>query len=304
MSNMDEGFAFYYYLKSKYPDDYLKFTDDKVPDDVKNSIISKHAREFDIWKEIPYDVLLRWNGNPPEEIMVAAAQGNYRKVQLSAFNIREEEDTFAVDRESFIPEPEKVMATIAFATAIERGYSHEASMALAEESMFRELLADKALKNTLTVGEREIWRKSRERTRDIIRKDWAENSPEKMLVHIFAKFNRGKISAAELSDTTRELMSRIDSTGRHEALLNYLSEDRVQRRLSRFDSEVLDALSQTILSNIKLTDEQSQAIKSRIVSRNISRAKREMLEHTPDNLSTKQRLSNIPSSLMKGERTN
>ena len=233
MSSMDEGFAFYYYLKSKYPDDYLKFTDDKVSEDVKNSIISKHAREFDIWKEVPYDVLLHWNGNPPEEIMVAASQGNYRKLQLDPYYIKESEDTYSTSYESFAPEPEQIMATVAFATAIERGYSQQASLALAQESMFRELLADKARTNTMTAEEKEIWRKSREKTRDIIRKDWA---------------------------------------------------------------------SQTILSNIKLSEEQSQAIQSHIAGRNISRAKREMLNHTPDNLTSKQRINNIPSSLVN-ERT-
>lgn len=302
MSNFDEGFGFYYYLKSKYPDDYLKFTDDKTPDDVKNSIISRHAREFDIWKEVPYDVLLHWNGNPPEEIMTAAAQGNYRKMQLDPFNIRVEEDTYASNYEDFHPLPEEVMASVAFVNAMDSGYSQEASMALAQESMFRDLLREKALSNTMTDEEREIWRKSREKTRDIIRKDWAENNPEKLLLHIFAQYNRGKISASELSDTTRELMGRIDSSGRHEALLQFLSGEKVQKRLARFDGEVLDALSQTILSNIKLTEEQSQAIRSRIAGRSISRAKREMLEHTPDNLSNRQRIHNIPSTLVKGER--
>lgn len=302
MSSLGDELAFRYYLEHKYHDEFLKFDDPNTPQDVKNSIISKHAYEFDIYKQIPYDVLLKWNGNPPKEIMEAASQGNIRKLQLDPYNIKESEDVFS-SYNSFMPEPEQIMATVAFATAIERGYSHEASLALAKESMFRETLRDKALNNTMTADEREIWRKSREKTRDIIRKDWAENTPEKLLVHIFAKYNRGHISASELSDTTRELMSRIDATGRHEELLNYLSSERIQRRLARFDGEVLDALSQTILSNIKLTDEQSQAIQSRIASRNISRAKREMLEHTPDNLSAKQRIQNIPSTLARGERT-
>lgn len=302
MSSLGDELAFRYYLEHKYHDEFLKFDDPNTPQDVKNSIISKHAYEFDIYKQIPYDVLLKWDGNPPKEIMEAASQGNIRKLQLDPYNIKESEDVFS-SYNSFMPEPEQIMATVAFATAIERGYSHEASLALAKESMFRETLRDKALNNTMTADEREIWRKSREKTRDIIRKDWAENTPEKLLVHIFAKYNRGHISASELSDTTRELMSRIDATGRHEELLNYLSSERIQRRLARFDGEVLDALSQTILSNIKLTDEQSQAIQSRIASRNISRAKREMLEHTPDNLSAKQRIQNIPSTLARGERT-
>ena len=302
MSTLGDELAFRYYLEHKYHDDFLKFDDPNTPQDVKNSIISKHAYEFDIYKQIPYDVLLKWDGNPPKEIMEAASQGNIRKLQLDPYNIKESEDVFS-NYNSFMPEPEQIMATVAFATAIERGYSQEASLALAKESMFRETLRDKALNNTMTADEREIWRKSREKTRDIIRKDWAENTPEKLLVHIFAKYNRGHISASELSDTTRELMSRIDATGRHEELLNYLSSERIQRRLARFDGEVLDALSQTILSNIKLTDEQSQAIQSRIASRNISRAKREMLEHTPDNLSAKQRIQNIPSTLARGERT-
>jgi hypothetical protein len=76
----------------------------------------------------------------------------------------------------------------------------------------------------------------------------------------------------------------------------------VQKRLARFDGEVLDALSQTILSNIKLSEEQTQAIQSHIAGRNISRAKREMLNHTPDNLTSKQRINNIPSGLVN-ERT-
>lgn len=302
MSSLGDELAFRYYLEHKYHDDFLKFDDPSTPQDVKNSIISKHASEFDVYKQIPYDVLLKWQGNPPKEIMEAAAEGNLRKLQLDPYNIKESEDVFSTYN-NFAPQPEQIMATAMFVAAIDHGYSQEASMALAQESMFRETLRDKALNNTMTADEREVWRQSREKTRDIIRKDWAENSPEKLLVHMFAKYNRGQISASELSDTTRELMSRIDATGRHEELLNYLSSERIQRRLARFDGEVLDALSQTILSNIKLTDEQSQAIQSRIASRNISRAKREMLEHTPDNLSAKQRIQNIPSTLARGERT-
>ena len=303
MSDLGDELAFRYYLEHKYHDDFTKFDDPNTPQDVKNSIISRHASEFDIYKQIPYEVLLHWDGNPPEEIMVAASQGNIRKLQLDPYNIREQDDTYASNYDSSGFDDEKVMATVAFAAAIEQGYSQEGSMMLARESMLRELLRDKALNNTMTADEREIWRKSREKTRDIIRKDWAEHSPEKMLVHIFAQYNRGKISASELSDTTRELMGRIDASGRHEALLQHLSDPRVQKRLARFDGEVLDALSQTILSNIKLTEEQTQAVKSQIAGRHISRAKRKMMEHTPDNLSMESRIKNIPSSLIKGART-
>ena len=302
MSSLGDELAFRYYLEHKYHDDFLKFDDPNTPQEVKNSIISKHAYEFDIYKQIPYDVLLKWQGNPPKEIMEAASQGNIRKLQLDPYNIKESDDVFS-NYNNLAPAPEQIMETAVFVAAINQGYSQDASMALAQESMFRELLADKARKNALTADEREIWRKSREKTRDIIRKDWAENTPEKLLIHIFAKYNRGKISASELSDTTSELIGRIEAMGRHEELLNYLSSPRIQRRLSRFDDEVLDALSQTVLNNIKLTDEQSRAVQSHIAGRNISRAKREMLEHTPDNLSAQQRIQNIPSTLTRGERT-
>ena len=301
MSSLGDELAFRYYLEHKYHDDFLKFDDPNTPQDVKNSIISKHASEFDVYKQIPYDVLLKWQGNPPKEIMEAAAQGNLRKLQLDPYNIKESEDVFS-SYNNFSPVPEQVMATVAFATAIDRGYSQDASLALAKESMFRETLRDKALNNTMTADEREIWRKSREKTREIIRKDWAENSPEKLLIHIFAKYNRGKISASELSNISNELMGRIETMGRHEELLKYLSDERVQRRLSRFDDNVLDALSQTILNKVNLSNEQSQAIQSHIASRKISRAKREMLENIPDTLTSKQRLQNIPSALIKGER--
>lgn len=302
MSQMDDSFAFFYYLKSKYPDDYLKFTDDKTPEDVKNSIINKHAHEFEIWKEIPYDVLLHWNGNPPIEIMEAASKGNYRKLQLDPYFIREDDDTYTTNFEDFHPAPEAVVASIAYSVALDNGYSQDASYGMAEQSMLREVLREKALDNTLTIGEREIWRKSREKTRDIIRKDWAEHTPERLLVHVFAQYDRGKISVSELTDTTRELMGRIDSNGRHDELLKHLSSPWVQRRLSMFSDEVLDALSQTILSNIKLTKEQSEAIQSHIAGRSLSRAKREMLTYTPDNLSSRQRMQNIPSALVNAER--
>ncbi|MBR3502390.1 MAG: hypothetical protein IKO06_05750 [Alphaproteobacteria bacterium] len=298
-SNVNMDLAFCYYLKSMYPSDYLKFIDGSVSEDVKNSIISRHAEEFDTWQKVPYDVLLHWNGNPPKDIMVAASRGDYRKMQLDPFYIREQDDVYSDNYQGFAPKAEEIMATTVFVAAIDHGYSHEASLALAQESMFRELMRDKALNNTMTADEREIWRKSREKTRDIIRKDWAEYSPEKLLLHVFAKYNRGKISAAELSDTTRELMSRIESSGRHEELFNLLSSPRVQRRLARFDEEVLNALSQTILSNITLTTEQAQNLQARIASRNISRNKREMTEHLPNNLTAKQRIQNIPSSISR-----
>lgn len=301
MSDLGDELAFRYYLEHKYHDEFLKYEDPNTPQDVKNSIISKHASEFDVYKQIPYDVLLHWEGNPPKEIMEAASQGNYRKMQLDPFKIREENDVFSTYN-NFQPVEDAVKVTVVYEAIISAGYSETAALDMARESMFRETLREKALNNTLTADEREIWRRSREKTRDIIMKDWAENNPERLLVHVFAKYNRGHISAEELSDTARALMGKIESSERHEALLDYLSSNRVQRRLSRFNPEVLDALSQTILSNIKLTDEQLHAVQSRIASRNISQAKRKMLEHTPDNLSSKQKIQNIPSTLLR-ERT-
>ena len=154
MSDLGDELAFRYYLEHKYHDDFLKYTDPNTPQDVKNSIISRHATEFDIYKEIPYDVLLHWEGNPPKEIMEAASQGNYRKLQLDPFKIKEENDIFSTYNK-FKPAETAVKATVVYNTFIDYGYSEAAALEISRESMFRDTLRDKALKKILTIDERE-----------------------------------------------------------------------------------------------------------------------------------------------------
>ena len=66
------------------------------------------------------------------------------------------------------------MAAAVFIAAASAGYSLHAAHELAQQRQFRESLRDKALNNTMTDEEKQAWRESRIKTRDIIKKDLME----------------------------------------------------------------------------------------------------------------------------------
>lgn len=247
MNGFDDEFM--EFLRTNHPTDYLKACDNEVKPETLSRIFSDYSSYFNVWSKVPQSVRDAFNGKLPVEIMELASQGkidDLRRIEAHKPPEDENESVYVP------PAPEKVMATELFAAAFLAGYSQEAAYALSEHRLFRESLREKALAGTLSEDEKKAWRASRESDVKTIEKDWSEVQPEKMLVHLYAKYNRGQIGEDELLPRVVALMQKIEQQNRREDLLTYIKSRPIQKKLAHFREEVLTSLSQTIMHEITI----------------------------------------------------
>lgn len=317
------GFSddFLWFLEKNYASDFYKVKDETTKPDVLASIYASHCEEFRQWETVPLTLRLEYQGKLPEKIKELARQGNYEELRHEAAHLHPEDN---VDYNNFRPTPEQfaTASIVAFMAAAEaNGYSPQAQYDLASERILRDTLRDKALNNTLTPQERQAWLDSRERTRNIIHRDWMEHSPERMLIHLFSKFNAGKISAEELSPRATELMKRINYD-RREHLVAYIQKRHIQSKISKFDDHIVDMFMQTVLEvtpdQLKEMKQQAlskyiepkdlmkndiwvnmpQDMQARIAARNMNKAEQKMNTIVGNSsLSSAQKIQNMPSIL-------
>lgn len=243
MNGFDDEFM--EFLRTNHPTDYLKACDNDVKPETLSRIFSDYSSYFSTWVKVPQSIRDAFQGKLPVEIMELAAQGKIDDLR------RIEAHKPPEDKSVYIPPaPEEVMATEIFAAAFLAGYSEAAAYTLAQNHLFRESLREKALAGTLTEEEKRSWRLSRESDKKTIEKDWNEVQPEKMLIHLYAKFNRGHIKEDELMPRVVALMQKIEEHHRHEHLLAYIKSRPIQRKLAHFREEVLASLSQTVMHDI------------------------------------------------------
>ena len=160
---------------------------------------------------------------------------------------------------------ENEMAAATFIAAISSGYAFASACELAKERQWRESLSDRARNNELTDKEKEEWRESRIRTRDIIKKHWMENQPEKYLIHLLSRYNRHTISEEEkerLIPQITEAIDRIETDKRQDKLLETLQHPFVMRRIGRFNEETLNILANSVL--VKVPDDGRDKLMSRM----------------------------------------
>lgn len=247
------GFSdeFMEFLRTNHTTDYYKARSDDVKSETLSRIYGDYSSYFNIWIKVPESIRLAYGGRVPAEIMEYAAQGNVealRNIQRTGKANPPQKDN---DIEGYTPpSPAEIVAMEAFSAAIVAGYSIEAAQQLAENRHLRNFLSEKAEHNTLSPKERELWRKSRESDKETIQKDWHKHSPEKMLLHLFSQFNRGKISSEEFCPQVAELLQNIQSANRRGELLEYLRSKPIQAKLAHFRSDVKELFSQTVLSEI------------------------------------------------------
>ncbi len=225
-------------------------------------------------------------------------------------------------------------AMAVFATAIKEGYSQGASLELAYQRQHREgLLEEKAAiltdpnlnetekKEKLKDWLKNKWLVSKKKTRDTIENDWKGSEgkeakqPEKYVVHLLAKYNRGKISKEELMPKLADMVQQIDNQGRHDMLLNYLKEKRIQAKIGRFSNETRDILADLVLKKVpeaereqylardwrkkrSLKQDMSDDKKAAAVAKDIKTAQANAL---PKNsaLSQEERRANMPTTLRR-----
>ena len=163
---------------------------------------------------------------------------------------------------------------------------------------------------------RMAWLQSRKDTINTIKKDFAENQPEKLLLHILGKFNAGKISKDELLPQVADLVQRIDTNERHGNLLEYLQTERIQAKIGKFKPETLDILANSVLSKVpkagktqtmekiqsKFSDKNAElesSIQAHAVAQNMLSAKANSMP-TNASLTAKERYANMPSIMNHG----
>ena len=251
MNGFDNDFLDY--LKAYAPTDYILACSDDVKPESLRRIYSDYSQKFSIWIKVPSSIRNTFNGRVPQEILQLAADGKDQILRDIAAGQRpkrpEDENTLPEP-----PAPEQVVAAAAFTAALAAGYSKQASYELSAHHLFRESLKDKAIAGNMNETERKAWLKSRGDDIQTIKKDWGNCQHEKMLIHLFGKYNRGKIDKDEFLPQVVDLMQKIESSNHRGRLLEYLKTRPIQAKLAHFREDILDTLSQTILHDIPISE--------------------------------------------------
>ncbi|MBR3501575.1 MAG: hypothetical protein IKO06_01580 [Alphaproteobacteria bacterium] len=257
MGNFSGDFLDYLAAKGEGTDFYLAQSPDLKDEEIAR-LTAKYSYKYEVWLSVPGIIRQRYGNDVPQEILDAAARGEVQTLREMEQHpeIKRVEDARAAVAEKYSMPADIIndMAAAVFIAAASAGYSLHAAHELAQQRQFRESLRDKALNNTMTDEEKQAWRESRIKTRDIIKKDLMENQPEKYLLHLLAKYNRGHISKDELMPQVADLVQRIETNGRQDKLLDLLKEQRVSRRMRHFKPETLDILAGSVLAKVPQED--------------------------------------------------
>ncbi len=261
MSDLDDEFKAFLKAYGLFPDLTDSNREALLSEEERNKLISNaHSQcdeRFAVWKRIPLEIRERYQGKVPDWIMEIAAEGDTERMRLveqnrdivnkaelekkQAEDIDKSRKEYAEMRDSMFKASEVAVAAVV-GTIIATGYTEMAANALATERLFRDSLADKAIEGTMSDKEKDMWRRSREETRHIIRDEWANFQPEKYLVHLLSQYNRSKIDEGRLGEKIKETVEKIRDLHRMNHLNEYLNRPQIQAKLHRFSEEKTDNL--------------------------------------------------------------
>ena len=237
---------------------------------------SDYVSDYNAYLKIPAGLRSLYSGTRvPDDMMYAAR--NDEILTLMEWekhpNLKQVEDVREEVRKDYgiphgINAPTEVItsaaAMVLFAEALKAGYSEGASLALAQQRQHREgLLEEKAgilADPNLSESEKKLklkdwlenkWLESKKDTINTIKEDRAKNQPEKHLIYLLNKFNRGKLSKDELEkfdDKIAELGLRISTEGRQDTLLQYLKDH--PSILRHYKKPTLDKLATLVLDKM------------------------------------------------------
>lgn len=248
MNGFDNDFM--EFLRANHPTDYILAGSEDVKPETLSRIYSDYNDTFRIWMKVPSTIRAAFDGKVPQELMQLAASGKEYILNEIAHGHKPpkpEENELPLPPP---PTPEEVVATALFAEALAIGYSQQAAHELSVHHLCREALKERALTNSLGEHEKKAWLQSRQDDIHTIKKDWGKCQPEKLLIHLFSKYNNGKIKKDEFLPQVVELMQKIESSNHQDHLLAYLKTKPIQAKLAHFKEDVLDTLSQTVLHDI------------------------------------------------------
>ncbi|MBR3675577.1 MAG: hypothetical protein IKN71_00365 [Alphaproteobacteria bacterium] len=299
----------------------------KIDEEIKElANDSERVHKYQIWEKVPSILRDRYNGQVPPEVLEAADRDEIYTLRVMEMHpeIKRVDQARTIAQEAQAKVPAAIANTAAaavFVSAAVAGYSDSASMELANQRLARDALwAAKQANPHMSEEEKKLWRmawlQSRQETVDTIKKDFAENQPEKLLLHILGKFNAGKISKDELLPQVADLVQRIDTNERHGNLLEYLQTERIQAKIGKFKPETLDILANSVLSKVpeagktqtmekiqsKFSDKNAElesSIQAHAVAQNMLSAKANSMP-TNASLTAKERYANMPSIMNHG----
>lgn len=247
-----------------------------------NSVYAANSGRFEIWNKLPEALKERYKGSVPPDVMEAAARDEYLTLREMEYHpeIKNAEDarTKVEERYDIPADITSKVAKAAFIGAVVAGYSRAACAELALNSQIRENLADKARSNTLSEEEKKIWEQTRRDDFSIIKKDWTETAPEKLLIHVLSDFNRGKLKQEEVVPMIADLVQKIHNDGRSQQLLDYMKKAPIQAKLSHFKDEVLNVLEAGALP--KITEVQQQQSLRTLASNIREQAEKRKIQQT------------------------
>ncbi|MBQ8481256.1 MAG: hypothetical protein IJ532_01820 [Alphaproteobacteria bacterium] len=324
----DFSASFLEYLKIYNPSDYDKVNSGKLKPEELTGIYNANISKYEIWESIPETIRNRYLGQQiPQDVWEAAQRGEVYTLQEMERHPEikrvEEAREKVAEKYSMPADIVSDAATGAFITAVVAGYAMETCHQLALHRQQREDMLKNKPEN-MTDEEKEAWMKQwlevRQKDFNLIKKDWTEHQPEKLLMHLLAKYNRGRLNADETEKFPQmidDLMRKIESpdNNRMQNLLDYIKTPRMQARIGRFNDETLNILTHTVLRKVP------EAEKEQYLAKDFSK-RREELRNMPDSakaqsvsdninqmatrlpeertLSTIERLANMPSALNKG----
>lgn len=299
----------------------------KIDEEIKTlANDSERVHKFQIWEKVPSILRDRYNGQVPQEVLDAAERDEIYTLRVMEMHpeVKQVNQARDIAQEAQAKIPSAIANTAAamvFVSAITSGYSQDASTELANQRLARDaLLATKALNPNMSEEEKKLWQlawlQTRKDTIDTIKRDFAENQPEKMLVHILGKFNAGKLNKDELLPQIADLVQKIDTNERHGNLLEYLQTERIQAKIGKFKPETLDILANSVLNKVPQADitqimsrangkfagknaELETSVQAHAVAQNMLSAKANSLP-SDSNLTGKERYANMPSIMNRG----
>ena len=325
----DFSASFMEYLKIYNPNAYEIANSDGVKPEELTSIYNANIHRYEIWESIPATIRNRYQGQPvPPDVWEAASRGEIYTLREMEYDPEIKQVSEARNKaaqEYNVPADiiSDTAATAAFLSALAAGYSAKACHELALNRHEREEML-KHKSEHMTDEEKERWLNDwlavRQKDFNAIKKDWVDHQPEKMLMYLLGKHNRGHLNAEEKANFPQmieNLMQRIESpdNNRMQNLLAYIKTPRMQARIGRFNEETMDILVHTVLHKIPEDDREqylardftkrreelrnmSDDMKAWRVSENIFQRAVNLPEERT--LTAKERLANMPSALNQG----
>lgn len=324
----DFSASFMDYLKIYNPGAYDKVNSGDIKPEELTSIYNANVYKFEIWESIPAAIRNRYLGQPvPQDVWDAATRGEIYTLREMEYDPEIKQISEARNKATQeYSMPEDIISDTAAATyiaALAAGYAAKTCHQLALNRQDREDMLRKKPEN-MTDEEKESWmsnwRAVRQKDFEAIKKDWMEHQPEKMLMYLLGKHNRGHLNADEKTkfpQMIEDLMQRIESpdNNRMQNLLAYIKTPRMQARIGRFNEKTMDILVHTVLRKVPEENREQYLArdfaKRREELRDMSddmkawRVSENIVQHAVNlpeerTLTAKERFANMPSALNQG----